>query len=106
MSPGERNYIFNQNLVAFGDYDRDPYQMLFDQRLCFRIEDNIVQSKIAIPHLLSILAFDRELTKTGLRSISNVNLVPLNTANKNISKLPKGKFTDYKIKILLGFSVN
>lgn len=89
MSIEQQNEIFNRHQVAFKDYDRDPYQMLFDQRLCFRIDDNIVESKIAIPHILSILSFDRELTKTGLASIYNVNLVPMNEAHHNISKIPK-----------------
>ena len=92
LSEEERHIIFNKHLVTFKDFDRDPYSKLFNPQLCFRIEDNIVMSQIAIPQIISLLAFNKEISNNALSSIMKTNFLPLNQSNNLISKIPPSKY--------------
>ena len=98
-SEQEKHEIFEENQINFESFDKDPYSVLFDQNLCFRIEDNIVDSKIAIPQVISLLAFNKDISKQGLGAIVNTNFGGLNDKSQNISKSPESKYIyDFYIK--------
>jgi hypothetical protein len=87
----ERHQIFNDNMVSYSHFDSNPYNLLLNENLCFRIEENIVESRIAIPQVISLLAFNKEISRKGLSKILDTQFMPLNHANRAISKIPHSK---------------
>lgn len=90
MTIEEMDKIFNQHIVNFNMYDKDPYQILFNPNLCFRNEDQFVEAKIFIPCILTQLIFNKEISNNGLMKIINTKFLPLNTSNSKISKIDNG----------------
>lgn len=88
MSAEEKHAIFDQNLIAFEKFDVDPYKVLLNENLCFRIESEIVESRIAIPQIISLLAFNKEISQKGLVKVLETKFMPLNQATRAISKIP------------------
>lgn len=91
MSQEEKHRIFNENLIDFKTFDSNPYEALFSDNLCFRIEDNIVESRVAIPQIISLLAFNKELSQNGLSTIFETQFMPINNSTRALSKIPYSK---------------
>jgi len=87
----ERHRVFDENMVCYSQFDANPYNLLLNEKLCFRIEENIVESQIAIPQIISLLAFNKEISQDGLSTILDTQFMPLNQATQNISKIPHSK---------------
>jgi hypothetical protein len=88
MTQEEKHRIFNENLIDFSTFDSNPYEALFSEDLCFRIEDNIVESRVAIPQIISLLAFNKELSQNGLSTIFETKFMPINNSTRAVSKIP------------------
>jgi phosphatidate phosphatase LPIN len=86
MSVEEMNIIFNQHIVRFNTYDKDPYQILFHPNLCFRNEDQFVEGKVFIPCILSQLIFNKEISQNGLMNVIKTKLFPSNSSKEKINR--------------------
>ena len=98
MSVEEKHRIFNENMIDFSVFDANPYEALFSENLCFRIEDNIVESRVAIPQIISLLAFNKELSHNGLSTIFDTQFMPINHSTRALSKIPYSNSSNPKTR--------
>lgn len=87
----EKHALFNEHQIDFSKFDTSPYRILLNENLCFRIEEDIVESRIAIPQIISLLAFNKEISRNGLAKILETQFLPLNHTTRAISKIPESE---------------
>lgn len=98
MSSEEKHRIFNEHKIKFENFDSNPYNVLFSDNLSFRIKEEIVESKIAIPQIISLLAFNKEISQDGLGTILDTKFLPLNNSTRSLSKIPQSNIGFQKNK--------
>lgn len=91
MSSEEKHKIFDKHKIKFEHFDKNPYNTLFNDNLSFRIKEEIVESRIAIPQIISLLAFNKEISQNGLGTILETEFLPLNNSTRSLSKIPPSK---------------
>lgn len=61
--------IFSQHLINFTMFDKDPYQILNNEKLLIRVGRKIYDRNIGFPQIISLLAFNSEMTPLTVSNI-------------------------------------
>lgn len=69
MSQLEINELFEKNLVPFKSFDQNPISVLNNENLMIKIGDKIYDSYFGLPQIISLLAFDRELSSMCMNNM-------------------------------------
>ena len=64
------NEIFNKNKVNYTKFDNSPHFILNHTKLMIRIGPKIYEPHIGIPQIISMLAYDKELTSFSLAKMA------------------------------------
>ncbi len=87
MSDGDIMAIFNEYRVTRADFEADP-AILYDAALLFRIEDRLVNFKVAAPFVMAMLAFK---TPLDLEKLSKKVSEPV-VEKPTVSPTPQRRF--------------
>jgi phosphatidate phosphatase LPIN len=69
MGQNEINEIFERNIIQFKGFDTNPINLLNNENLMIKIGDKMYDSYFGIPQIISLLAYDRELSSMGMNTM-------------------------------------
>lgn len=82
--------IFNQNKISFQMFDKNPYKILQNENLLIKIGKKIYDSHIGLPQIVSLLAFNEELTPLTISNMRESDQIveAISKFETNTSKKP------------------
>lgn len=89
MDPHIINEIFNRHNVSFSTFCKSPHLILNHKNLVIRVENKIYEGNVALPQILSVLAFNKELSPNTLTNLAKE--ITKKHAYINLQYLPSKK---------------
>lgn len=85
---------FNKYIINFEEFKEDPYKFITNKDLLIKVHDNIFNSIIGVPYIISLLAFNKDLDSESvgkLEKLKHFDIFKKGKISKNLVDSVKKK---------------